>query len=260
MLMNILKKQLKEIKILDMDIDYITYYSHYLNHSMEIKTYGYSGQIFIYFPTQYKRFYEIENEGIIDCLAPYIDSGRIIVVTLDSDIDNNLSSGFWDKRKILERQEEYFHFFTEEFYSWLYERYHFQEKPITFGMSFGAYQAMNIFLRMPHLFNGTFCMSGVYDIRFFFNDYFDDLAFLNSPVDSLNLMNNELYKEELRKKRIIIVVSSGAYELTYETSNLERAFHKNDIYPQIYYWSNEYPHDWWAWKVYLKYYIENLLN
>lgn len=243
-----------------MQIDYIRYYSHILSREMEIKTYGYSGQILIYFPTQYKRFYEVENEGIIDTLSSYIESGRIIVITLDSDVDNNLSSGSWDKRKILETQENYFNFFINEFYSWVYDRYHFLSKPITFGMSFGAYQAMNIFLRMPHLFSGTFTMSGVYNIRFFFNDYFDDLAFLNSPLDSLYLMNNELYKEELKKKRIVIVVSNGAYEMVEETKEIERAFHKNDIYPEVYYWSSDFPHDWISWKTYLKYYIDRFLN
>lgn len=55
-------------------INYEKWYSHNLNRDMEYKVYGNKGIPFIYFPTQYKRFYEAEDEGVIETLAYYIET------------------------------------------------------------------------------------------------------------------------------------------------------------------------------------------
>ena len=51
-----------------MEVRYYKWYSYNLNRDMEYKVYGEQGIPFFYFPTQYQRFYEAENRGIIDFL------------------------------------------------------------------------------------------------------------------------------------------------------------------------------------------------
>ncbi len=245
-----------------MDVKYFKWYSYSLNREMEYKVYGSRGVPFFYFPTQYKRFFEAEDEGVIATLSYLIDSGKLFVVAVDN-IDYESLSNFnnWDKRKRLERQESYFEYVINELYPSVNNLYKFSSLPIAFGMSFGAFQAMNMFLRKPQLFGGVFAMSGIYKITFFFNDYYDELAFLNSPIDSLNLLKNNEYLNLYKKRNILLVVSNGAYEseALHDTYELEKAFNKNGIPISCYYWTKDYPHDWSSWKIYLNYYIKNFL-
>lgn len=245
-----------------MEIKYFKWYSYSLNREMEYKVYGDQGVPFIYFPTQYKRFYEAEDEGVIMTLSYLIEAGKLFVIAVDN-IDGESLSNFvnWDKRKRLELQEDYYNYFFNELYPSLKRLYNFQKLPVALGMSFGAFQAMNFFLRQPTMFSGVFGISGIYRISFFFNDYYDELAFLNSPIDSLNLLNNSHYLAEYKKKKILVVVSNGAYEeeALSETIELEKAFKKNAIDIECYYWSNEYPHDWSSWNIYVNYYIKEFL-
>ncbi len=246
-----------------MDTKYEKWYSYSLNRDMEYMVYGSKGIPFIYFPTQYKRFYEAIDEGLISTLSYYIETGKLFVVAVDN-IDGESLSNFssWDKRKRLKRQEEYYEYIIKELYPTLAKEYDFSYKPICLGMSFGAFQAMNMLIRQPDLFSGVFAMSGIYKITYFINDYYDELAFYNCPLDSINLLKDESYINKLRAKKILMVVSSGANEdeSLKETEELEKAFKNKDIPVNVYYWTNNYPHDWPSWKIYVDFYIKDFLN
>ncbi len=238
------------------------WYSYSLNRDMEYMVYGSKGVPFFYFPTQYKRFYEAYDEGVIATLSYYIEAGKMFVIAVDN-IDCESLSNFasWDKKKRLERQEEYYNYITTELYLSLAKEYDFTQKPVCLGMSFGAYQAMNMLIRRPDLFSGVFAMSGIYKITYFISDYYDELAFLNCPIDSIKLLKDESYINLLRSKKIVVVVSSGAFEeeSLKETTALETVMREKQIPAEFYYWTDNYPHDWPSWKIYLDYYIKNFL-
>lgn len=230
---------------------------------MEYMVYGDRGIPFIYFPTQYQRYYEAFDKWVVDTLSYYIEKGAICLIAVDN-IDNESLSNFanWDKRFRLNRQEEYYNYIINELYPSIMNEYNFNVLPYTLGMSFGAYQAMNMLIRQPKLFSGVFAMSGIYKISYFINDYYDDLAFLNCPLDSINLLKDESYINTLRSKKILVVVSSGAYEeeSLKETIELERAFNNKNIPASFYYWTSNYPHDFPSWNIYLDYYIKDFLK
>ncbi len=242
---------------------YHKWYSYSLNRDMEYMVYGDRGVPFIYFPTQYNRFYEAYDKGVIASLAYYIESGKIFIISVDNIDTESLSNfSYWDKRKRLERQEEYYNYIIQELYPSIKQDYNINSLPYTLGMSFGAYQAMNMLIRQPSLFAGTFSMSGIYKISFFINDYYDELAFYNSPLDSIRLLKDENYINLLRTKKILIVVSNGAYEdeSYLETIELEEALNNKNIPNQTYYWTSNYPHDFSSWNIYLDYYIKMFLE
>ena len=244
-------------------INYEKWYSHNLNRDMEYKVYGNKGIPFIYFPTQFKRFYEAEDEGVIETLAYYIETEKIFVIAVDNiDIESLSNFASWDKRKRLLRQEEYYNYIINELYPTVKAKYKFKTLPICLGMSFGAFEASNMLIRQPKLFGGAFLMSGIYKITYFINDYYDEIAFLNCPLDSINLLKDEKYLNLLRSKKIIVVVSSGAYEeeSLKETYELEEAMKNKAIPACFYYWTNNYPHNFSSWKIYLSFYIKEFLN
>ena len=61
-----------------MEVRYYKWYSYNLNRDMEYKVYGEQGIPFFYFPTQYQRFYEAENRGIIHELTKYIEERHLL--------------------------------------------------------------------------------------------------------------------------------------------------------------------------------------
>lgn len=68
-----------------MEIRYYKEHSWILNRDMEFKIYGRSGgKLCIAFAPENGRFYDYENFGMIESLAPWIESGRLQVVTPDS--------------------------------------------------------------------------------------------------------------------------------------------------------------------------------
>ncbi len=241
---------------------YYKWYSYSLNRDMEYVVYGNTGVPFIYFPTQYNRFYEAFDKGVVATLSYLIESGKICLIAVDN-IDYESLSNFasWDKRKRLEKQEDYYNYIINEFYPSIMNEYQFNSLPYTLGMSFGAFQAFNMVIRQPKLFAGVFAMSGIYKITYFINDYYDELAFYNSPLDQINLLKDENYIEYLRHKKILIVVSSGAYEeeSLKETRELEEALNNKKIPHNVYYWTNNYPHDFPSWNIYLDYYIKDFI-
>ena len=53
--------------------EYYKEYSYNLDRDMEFKVYGHAGIPFIVFPCQDGKFYDFENEGMVDTVANFIE-------------------------------------------------------------------------------------------------------------------------------------------------------------------------------------------
>ena len=56
-----------------MKTEYYKDYSQNLGRDMEFKVYGHSGRPFLVFPSQDGRFFDYENNGMIDAAKDYIE-------------------------------------------------------------------------------------------------------------------------------------------------------------------------------------------
>ncbi|MBR4327732.1 MAG: hypothetical protein IKP73_19625, partial [Bacteroidales bacterium] len=83
-----------------MKIEYHKTLSVNLNREIEYKTYGESGRGVLVFPSQDQRFYEWEDNGMIDILAPMIEAGEFHLICCDSiDAETwSLTSGDYNER------------------------------------------------------------------------------------------------------------------------------------------------------------------
>ncbi|MBQ0021753.1 MAG: hypothetical protein KBT29_00780 [Prevotellaceae bacterium] len=70
-----------------MKVQYRKHWSNSLGRDMEYKVYGTEGNGVLVFPSQDQRFYEWEDNGMIDVLAPMIEAGKLHLICCDS-IDN----------------------------------------------------------------------------------------------------------------------------------------------------------------------------
>lgn len=162
--------------------------SQILHREMECKVYGEGGRLCLAFPPQNGRFYDFENFGMVEVLRPWLDSGKMMLVCVDS-IDRQTWSYFdGDPRQRIELQEQWFQYVVRELLPWARTLGATTSKGIVTGCSMGAFHAGNFFFRHPDLFDTVIALSGLYHAGYFFHDYMDNLVYDNSPLDFLRNM------------------------------------------------------------------------
>ena len=142
-----------------MKTDYFKKYSGALGQDMECKIYGHAGRPVLFIPCQDGRFYDFENFKMTDAWAPWIDSGQVMVISIDT-IDKETWSNKWDDpRRRICRYEDWIRYITDELVPFIRdtanERNGWEGYPgvMVTGCSLGATHAANLFFRRPDLFD-----------------------------------------------------------------------------------------------------------
>ncbi len=245
-----------------MNIEYHKWWSQYLCRDMEYKVYGHDGQALLAFPCQDGRFYDWENYHMIDVLAPFIEAGRIRLITVDGiDWETWSNVDYWDKRARIEQHERWFGYVCDELLPNL--RVNPQQMFVTTGASMGAFHAANFFFRRPDLFNGVIALSGLYHAGYSFGDYMDALVYQNSPQDFLrNMPDNHPWMQMYRQRKIIFCIGQGRWEdeTLASTREMDRILCEKHVNASFEYWGYDVDHDWPSWRHMLPGLTEKLLN
>ena len=93
---------------------YEKWYSPALRRDMEIKVYGRGGKPVLYIPCQDGRFFDFENFGMIDAWAPFIESGRATVFSVDTIDRETWSNTDGDPYWRIRRHEEWMRYLSGE--------------------------------------------------------------------------------------------------------------------------------------------------
>jgi len=250
-----------------METQYFKAYSPTMGRDMECKVYGHAGRPVLFIPCQDGRFMDFEGFHMTDTWAPWIESGQVMVFSIDTvDLETwSNKSGYpcWRIR----RHEQWIHYIVDEMVpfmrSMVNERNGWEGFPgiITFGCSLGAYHAANLFLRFPDIFDGTLALSGIYTSEYGFGDYMDEVVYQNSPVHYMaNLPADHPYIERYNRNRGIICVGQGAWEQTETTIRLRDIFQEKGINIWVDLWGYDVNHDWPWWHKQVAYFVPKLLE
>ena len=181
---------------------------------MELLVYGHAGSKVLLFPTRTARFYDYENWRVIESLKEHIDNGWIQVFALDS-IDEESFYCFWAHPKgRITRHIEYEEYILKEvipFTSSINSNSFF----MSVGCSMGAFHAVNIALRHPHLFGKILAMSGRYDLtlkvgvfaNLLDNHYCDDV-YHHMPSHFVPNIHDQEQLRQIKNLQITIVCGS----------------------------------------------------
>lgn len=250
-----------------METQYIRTYSHELQRDMECKVYGHGGRPVLFIPCQDGRFFDFENYNMADTFAPYIESGRVMVLaidTIDRETWSDNSTPAFDR---IRRHEAWMRYIVNEAAPMISaiarERNGWNDEPgvIAFGCSLGATHAANLFLRYPDRFTGLLALSGIYTAEYGFGDYMDEVVFENSPVHYMASMPwHHPYVEKYNRNRGIICVGTGAWEVTDTTFRLKQLFEEKGIHIWVDIWGNDVCHDWPWWHRQVEYFLPKLLE
>ena len=190
-----------------------SWYSPSLNKEMPIATYGNFGFALLLIPTAAADFLEYERFQMMDALAPFIDSGKIKVFSIDS-INNEswLNNEMLPEHKAI-RQNDFNNYVFNEVIPFIRNSTSNDTFIFTCGASFGALHAMNLFLKKPDLINGAISMSGVYDLTEYTKGFYDEQVYYNSPIHYIPNLTDNWYLDKIRaSNHIHIYTGSGAYE------------------------------------------------
>ena len=210
-----------------MQTEYYREYSPSLGRDMEIKRYGHAGRPVLFIPCQDGRFYDFENFHMTDAWAPWIDSGRAMVFSIDTIDRETWSDKGGDPHWRIRRHEQWMDFITREAVPFIrgeanrlngWEGY---PGIIAFGCSLGALHAANLFFRFPDLFDGLLALSGIYTASYGFDGYMDEEIYRNSPVDYLaGMPADHPYIQRYNQNRGILCVGQGPWEIPETTLRL----------------------------------------
>ena len=160
-----------------MEMQYFKDYSPALGRDMECKIYGHAGRPMLYIPCQDGRFFDFENFHMADTLAPWIDAGKIMVISIDTMDKETWSDTQGDPYWRIRRYEQWLRYIVEEAVPKIQylakERNGWDDLPgvIAFGCSLGATHAVNLYLRRPDVFCGCLALSGIYTAHYGFGNY-----------------------------------------------------------------------------------------
>lgn len=141
-----------------METNYFRIYSRALQRDMECKVYGHSGRPVLFIPCQDGRFFDFENFNMTDTWSPWIESGEVMVMAIDTIDRETWSDPITPAYDRIRRHEAWIRYIVDEAVPTLQaiarEKNGWNGEPgvITFGCSLGATHAANLFLRFPDKF------------------------------------------------------------------------------------------------------------
>lgn len=231
-----------------------------LGLEMPLVTYGHAGTPVLLFPTAAADFLENERFFLVKAIEDRIRQGRVRLFSIDS-----INRYAWmDKsvsvREQARRQALYSAYIEEELMPYI--RLVCGDagaRPITTGASFGAFHAVNAFLRRPDLFGGTIAMSGFYDLgTSYLNGYSDDNVYFNNPLWYLPGLDGTALEQVRHHSRIVVVTGQGQWEVPDASRRLSDALHAKDIPHLFELWGFDVRHDWPWWRRMLPYYLDRM--
>jgi len=234
-----------------------SWFSPALQKEMPIVSYGDYGFALLLVPTAAADYLEYERFQLMDILAPYINSGKVRVFSINS-INNEswLNSEILGEHKAI-RQNQFNEYVYNEVVPFIKNATSFETPIITCGASFGALHSMNLFLKRPDLINGVISMSGVYDLTDYTKGFFDDQVYFNSPMHYLpNLTDHGILEQIRRSSNIHILTGSGDYEDPNASRSFAGALYSKGINYELDVWDETWKHDWPTWRAMLPHYLE----
>lgn len=234
-----------------------SWYSTALQREMPIAQYGDYGFALLLIPTAAADYLEYERFQLIDYLAPYINSGKIKVFSV-----NSFNNESWMHPDMPGEHKAIHHNrFNEYIFNEVVpfiKNSTSQETPIIVsGASFGALHSMNLFLKRPDLIDGVIAMSGVYDLREYTKGFFDDQVYLNSPMLYIPNLTDHAILEQIRSSHHIhILTGCGDHEDPDATKAFASVLYNKNINYELSVWGNEWKHDWPTWRAMLPLFIE----
>jgi esterase/lipase superfamily enzyme len=233
-----------------------SWHSSHLDRDMPIVRYGDYGMPVLFFPTAAADYLEYERFRLIDSIAHLVEAKLINIFSIDS-----INKDAWLNEEVAparraELQVAYDRYVAEEVVPYIRNACQSDDIKVTVtGASFGAYHAMNEFLKHPDLFAGVIAMSGCYDIRSSCDGHHDENVYFNNPVEYMPNLEDEAILGKIREGKVTIVTGQGDYENPDYSKEMAGILKSRGIDVNLDLWGQDVKHDWPWWNRMLNHYL-----
>ncbi len=195
-----------------MNREYHRWHSPRLGRDMELLVFGHAGAKVLVFPTRDGRFYEYENLGLVASLRHKLEAGQLQLYCVDSVDWESFYCSWCHPSGRVRRHVQFEEYVLNEVMPLMASR---NDHPCTIahGCSLGAFHAVNIAFRHPHLFRKVAAFSGRYDLtlniehfRDLFDGHYDDQVYHNTPTHYLPHLHCPWRLEHLRRMDVVLTI------------------------------------------------------
>jgi esterase/lipase superfamily enzyme len=191
---------------------YHRWHSPRLERDMELLVFGAEGAKVLIFPTRDGRFYEYENCGLVNALAHKIEAGHLQLFCVDSVDRESLYCNWKRPSDRIHRHIQFEEYVLCEVLPFM-ASLNAHPCTISHGCSLGAFHAVNLAFRHPHLFQKVSAFSGRYDLTLavevfnnLFDGYYDENVYYHTPSHFLPNLQCEDRLARLREMDIVLTI------------------------------------------------------
>lgn len=233
-----------------------------LGQEASLIVYGEGGYPVVAFQTQDQKASELEDEGMVDALAEFIDGKQIQLFSVDNFDEQSWSLLSGDNEARAARQEAYFRFVTDELIPRVHELNGSNLRPIAFGCSMGAVHAAIALFRRPDLFQGCMALSGIYHSGYFFGDWMNSTLYDNDVLAFLpNMPLDHPYVGLYRNRSLLFCCGQGEdAQFADDEHRMDAELNRLGVDHWCDYWGADVTHDWYWWKKQMAYFLPFVLE
>lgn len=233
-----------------------------LGQEANLIVYGEGGYPVVAFQTQDQKSSELEDEGMVDALAEFIDGKQIQLFSVDNFDEQSWSLLNGDNEARAARQEDYFRFVTDELIPRVHELNASNLRPIAFGCSMGAVHAAIALFRRPDLFQGCMALSGIYHSGYFFGDWMNSTLYDNDVLAFLpNMPLDHPYVSLYRNRSLLFCCGQGEdAQFADDERRMDAELNRLGVDHWCDYWGADVTHDWYWWKKQMAYFLPFVLE
>lgn len=227
------------------------WHSPSLARDMDLLVFGHAGARVLVYPTSMGRYYEWEDRRMTEVLGDHLRNGWLQLYCVDSVDEESWYARWKHPADRARRHQQYEDYVLHEVLplSW-------QKNPNPFlmatGASFGAYHAVDIAFRHPHLFGRVLGMSGLYDISQFADGHMDANVYGHNPSHFVQHLHHG-HLEGLRRMDIILATGREDPNVN-NVEYLSRTLWEKGVGNALRLWDG-WSHDWPYWERMLRQYI-----
>jgi esterase/lipase superfamily enzyme len=224
-----------------------------------VAVYGHFGRPVLMFPAERGDAYEHERRGMIESVGGLLRDGRVKLYCVGSFDAESWSNSSIPLEQRAQEHGRYESWILEQVVSFIRSETGDQDIA-TFGVSLGAFHAVNFALKRADLFPLAIGLSGNYDPSTWSGwGERGETAYFNNPVDSVaNLGGDHL--EWLRSRlSVLLVCGQGQWEDTTGsldgTKRLGGLLGEKGISVEVDLWGYDVAHDWPSWRAQLAHHL-----
>jgi esterase/lipase superfamily enzyme len=234
------------------------WWSDRMGQDLSLVRWGHYGVPVLLFPTAGGDAEEVERNQLVGRLAPMIDAGRIKVYSCDSAAGRAMAQKVGSSQWRMWLFNAYHQAVAEEIVPAIHADSNGPQPIVTAGASIGAFNAVAMVCRYPHLFSAAIGMSGTYAIEQFIDGPGTDDLYFSSPLRFVPGLEGDAL-ETLRQRFILMASGTGAHEDVGESFAVAKVLGDKGIPNRVDDWGPGYVHDWPTWWEMLPRYLDDLV-